>query len=685
MPDIRLSNKECSEVKNLIVASQVYQDWAWSLPRPDGWSFAGWFKDRPERHLAIVMGRYHEWIAAWRRANPDVVRSTNKVLPKLKALHDTLTGGETTIFCEPLGERWMGKEEESAAFVKFLWKECDVDRESSRMLWDAHSQFGIGVVEIGWKFERGREKLNGERGEAIAPNDAQPFDVTAPDFGEAGIPDGMDAEAFIRQAEVEADNLYAGEPSYDAPFVERFSPRDLLVDPKARCWDLSDAEYAFRVRYEKAERVRRDKRYKNNKDVRGTYYIAPGDNRDVRPVEASSDDGNGLVKLYDGYMWRFMDSSPVEQLVHVILCDEHDKPLLERAMPYVDDDGEPLFPRSVFPFRVYAVDVTDNDCFYPQCPVEQAVHLQLAYDESNEALNDHRRCAQNVYLMKAGMLDADEIEAIKHAKERDVVEVEKFDQAKEFTRMPRDPIDQTIYDTLKMTDPEVERAFGITAQQESVTPQRKMTATEVHAQQSAGQTRIIGHQERFNAWRSDIATCLMLLFMKYGDRKWEFSHKSGGKEQWGTMDAEDMRGHKLNGELEKIGVQYRVKVTVDSEAHKNKLADQQLKLQWFQIVSKFFNISDPDDPAKKMVDMKKALKVVTDSLGIPNTEDIIAPPLTPEERQARMAQMAQTKQAGSPTLQQPTGGASAGQSVAPAVPLPRPAGLAGMGQGIPGG
>jgi hypothetical protein len=208
--------------------------------------------------------------------------------------------------------------------------------------------------------------------------------------------------------------------------------------------------------------------------------------------------------------------------------------------------------------------------------------------------------------------------------------------ARGMTLVPQPQLDSTVYAEMKMTDPDMELALGVSKFFDTQTPDRKMLKAEITATQQQGSTRPASDVDKARDFASDIATCLTLLFMKFGDIGWEYKSKEGGNE-WGVMDAEKLRGkHPGSDDMEDIGIQYEIKVSADSEQHKNKQQDVTQKIAWFEkCILPFANLPDPDDPTKKMVDLKAALKIVSEPMDIPNTEDIMAPTLSEQEKAAK--------------------------------------------------
>jgi hypothetical protein len=652
---VKISTEEFGVIKELVASAKKKQDYEWMLPLPpDGVMSADmWFMDRPAMYQALTSGRY--WEQWWRNDIVGAVaRSCNKILPKLKAEQDTLCSGVTTIFCEPRGERWQGQEKQDAAYLKSVaWDESGAESACPKARWDMRSAYGFGVVKFGWYWERGGERMDGERGEAAVSGDASPIaldgDQMMMDQGEIQLPEGMDPETAQRQATVESSDLAWGEPRVDTAYAKRISPRRFLVDPNASSWDLTDARFVCEIEYEIAEKVRQNPKYdaKVRADVTGSYYALTGDSdkdQNIQPLaDATVEECEALARIYHFYGWRFVGESKTETFLHIAYNEGDDKPLLSEDNPYDDERGNPLFGvapgQNVFRYEVIPGDVVDNDTFYPQCAVEQAANIQIAHDESYEQLNNHRKISNRMYAYQKDLLDESAIELLQAGKDNTWIPVNNARQFSDsVVLVPQADLQPEVFQTMATIDPDMERALGVNATMEGTTPQRKQLKAEVVAQQQQGSTPVMGEGEKYKQFRTRCAIKLMLLHMRFGDRKREFSYSMSGKTDWGQMNAEDLRGNRLLSpdELEPIGLHHNIKVEVDSEAHKNRQSDQQMKISWFkECIAPFAGMPDTDDPAKKLVDFKAALKVVSDSMEIPNTQDIIAPTLSEEEKAAK--------------------------------------------------
>src|SRR4030067_339017 len=236
----------------------------------------GELEHRVERNVAVLRGDYWQQVAG-QNQDAAVKRGSNKILPQLLAKQAMLTQGSTEFYGEALDERFLELAKEAAAQLNNEWELQQVEKEVAKARWDSESAF-FGVVETGWLWVRGEETIRGGRGEEVEPElpeDAVPIMVAdqmmqpIPTVQEFGSPE--EAEAALRQERV-ADDRKRLAADIDDPYVERFSPKDLLIDPNCRSWDLSDARFVCRVRREYVEDVKSNRDYRNTKALAGSSY-----------------------------------------------------------------------------------------------------------------------------------------------------------------------------------------------------------------------------------------------------------------------------------------------------------------------------------------------------------------------------------------------------------------------------
>lgn len=663
---IRLTEEECEQIAGWIRAAIDYRAERWratndaDCPRQ---------MDLPAMYQALVKGTYWQELAGI-GGTPLVTRPRNRILPKLRTKHEMLTTGETSLFLEPRAERFAEREEHFAALLQDTWQIEDWDSEVEAALWDAMaSGCGYGVVEVGWEFRRGREHLIGDRGEPQVTAEAMPIIMVPGAEGELLMDQGLqefesqeEAEAAAQQARIEEDQHVWGDPEVDDPYVERFSPRELIVDHNCRKWNLSDARFAFRLRYEYADRLKADERYSNTSEIKGSVYSIQSHTAGEVTSTLGSASDLPLVPLFDGYV--FLMRGKVEHFVHVVFAEGYPKPLLVEPAPYVRDNGRPLFPENPYPYRILPDEVIDNDYWMPDSTIAQAKPIQLADDEAWEQLNDHRRKSNRQLLYPKGAMDVETAKAIEEGVDLAMHEVENSALLDQITALPIPNVQSEVYATMDTTDSEMSRALGVSEFAEAVIPDKKMLAREVDAVQQGGGARTTGAAKRYRRFREDVAMCVLVLLQRFADRAREYHYEEpDGRAYWGSVNMEDLRGRKASGELEEIGIQYRVKVNADNENPTNKQKDQQLKAQLLEMLAPFGQMPDPELPNRPVVNIKALLRMVLKALEVKDLSSVVPP--APSQDEVAQMQMQRARAAQMQMMAAAAGGPEAGPQAGP--------------------
>jgi len=209
---------------------------------------------------------------------------------------------------------------------------------------------------------------------------------------------------------------------------------------------------------------------------------------------------------------------------------------------------------------------------------------------------------------------------------------------------PQVPMQPEVYQTIDAIDAEMSRQLGVSDFQEAVIPDKKMLATEVNALEASGGARMAGVAKRYRLFREDGAACLLILLQKFSNRMRAYKFDTeDGKKTWGAMSMVELRGEKSDGDLEDIGIQFRVKINASSEAPKNKLQDLEMKMKALQTAVPFIQMPDPVTGGP-MVNIKALLRAIFKAMDLDNVSDIVPPDPTPQEQQAAMEQQAQVAQ-----------------------------------------
>ncbi len=625
------------------------------LEIPSDFEYSG-FTNLAERWIALVTGQFWVQVLAEQRDRSRIRRGSNQIAPKLQARHAIVTMGETEFFCEDTLERFAKDKiaDKAGPLLNTEWSQGGFDIATKRCDWDAPI-YGFGVVELRWDVVQEGVSVDPSKAEPRPPPSAMPIIQTQD--GLVAPPEqvqeyessaaAVDALGYEERQDTLAQEDMMWNLTTDDPVVERFCPLHLLVDPYATCWDLSDARYVFRVRFEYLDRVKSNSRYLPVKqNLTGGLYdphqaVGLKNVTDWTKAKSSRND-LALVQLLDGYMWLDADGDGKEEFMHIVIAE--DNILLCEECVY--DFWK--WSRNPYPFRVLPGTVLNNDTFYCASAVEQACHLQISYDEAwSQAQSIRKRLARIWMYPEGAKISPQAAASIENPRDGEMVGLPQavIESLKAFPEVNL-PIE--IMETLKDAPEEIGRQLGISQFDESMMPQKKMLKAEIDALRSQGSTRVKMAQDNYNRFVEDVGMCVLALIQQFGVRHRSYATVSpDGAKNWGSINAEGLRGFKpqtdKNGDkvMEDVGIQFRVKVNASNSEPSNKDKDRDLKLGFLKVLEGFAQMPDPQDPRRPLVSIKPALKMAADAFDVPDAESMIAPTLSPEEEQQVKVEIAQ--------------------------------------------
>ncbi len=625
---VRFTEKDAAIIKARIdAAKSIRTEWLSTEGDPD---MSG-FSTRPEFWLSVINGTYWR-VRSLSQSVPGrtraLIRTSNQILPKLRVKQDILTQGETVFMTEARQQRFMKEAMDVGAALSSEWDVLGFDRECNKARWDSDI-YSYGVVEMGWVFENEETgTIYGKRGDPQVPLDAEPligganFDrQTDPEAQPREFEDADEAAAYFEWQE----KAYWGHPTKDDPYVERFNPTELLVDPQCRNYDLSDARYAVREKLEWLTKVKGNPFYKNTKDLKGTHTVGEKQSdltersRFSTDVEAARDDSR-LVVLYDGWYKYDVNHDGKDEILHVIMCDEHDKPLLVQEGPYEWPDGCP------FPFVVCPGPVDDNDNFYQEPPISHVCGRQLAYDEAMRQLDNRRAKSNRMFKTSKGVLDHKAQAALEAGRDGTVIELTGRQDMDALQPLESAMIQPEVYATLKEVPDEIARMLGVSQFQEAVTPQKKMLATEVNALTEQGGARQGGDAERFRIFKERVALRVLGLLQQFSESPRPYSYMDDmGNKKYAMLGADQLRGNApVAGETEAVEIQWRVKLDAENAKGRSKSVERAEKTQLLAGLQPFMAMPDPSNPMMPLVNPKPLLRHVLRAYDIPDADDVVS-------------------------------------------------------------
>lgn len=647
---ITLTDKQRSLLHQRIKSAEQWEHDEQSIKGPDS---SNGFESRSQRNTALAAGKY------WDKVEPGSnTSSINHLGTALRVKHTIITGGETKFLNTARESQFMAIEKTSEGLLNHLWDALDFDRQCDAAAWDSGIHPLGGVVELGWQYRDANLEQEGERpgeleiAEAAVDNADNVVPMMTPDGQMIGVPvQEFDTE---KDAQAAAERAAAG-PEVDDPFIERFNPRHLFVDPSCTSYMLTDARYVFRLKRVLVEKVKANTHYKNTKDLKGTsfgYYPTRGEEDEPSP---SIKDDVMRVELYDGYTYFDLDKDGRDELYHVIFAPEISKEILCEAAPY------PHFEqRNPFPFEIMPPAVADNDSLFQVPDAEAARDIQINHDLAYTQLEYARAHSPNVLKVPTGTFDGDDgartKKRIESGRENTVLELDPA-FLPPVLWMERPPLHQDDYVALDTALNKILDRIGVSEYQANMLPEKRMTATEAGQLSTQGATRQDSEIERYHDFLERCAFKVLVLLQQFGERTREYVFTDvGGQQQYGQANMADLRGvmpgtmtpQNPLGELEKPGIQFAVEIDASKKRAKNEFLEKQEAVELLGALQQYAQVPDPRLPNRPLVNLPVLLRGLVEKYDLPNADEIIPPDPTEEEimafQQQQQAMMGQEQE-----------------------------------------
>jgi hypothetical protein len=585
----------------------------------------------PDKWKAVLTNHY--WDLMREAGRPSPLRSFNIILPKLISQAAAVLGGRTKIVVTAEEESLGTDPYMVGGMITSTWHKLGFDDRFEDAWWDSRRD-RHGVLRSGWRFERDGYTRDGERDEPVVPEDAQPLPMEAitrmsgppiEEMREFGTPE--EAVKAVEEAMRRDSSVMYGDPLYDDPVLERVSPQDLIVDPSCKRWDLSDAKYVFERKWRSVGDLQADKQLKNTRDLKGRHFTYRQDLSNEYLLSETLPE-MCEVEIYDGY--AVLPKNGKKRILHVILAADHEKPLMVKESPYLDDDGRSIFPNdNPYPFIILpSTPVVDRDCYLPESIMHYVADLQIAYDRARSNIVDVSENTKRISIVPEGEMDNKSLHLLRFAKDGDIVPLPRaaFDSIKplEWPQIPRE-----TYSTASLIENDMNRTVGVSEYDEGVLPEGERKATEVRAMQASGQVRTGGAAEMLNRAKRTAAGHVIALFQKFqADPKRFRWTDDKGSEQWGNLSNVDLGG--WEGDiLRGAGTQWTPQIEIDTMQSNTPLADQRRMIELLAVLAPYAQMPDPWRPGQMMVQVRKILEKIVRSAGIIETGSVI--PAEPSE------------------------------------------------------
>ena len=449
----RLSEKEAKNLKQRLKCSEKYMEVA--------------FKRQYDRCLKLYKGEH------WpnRRVPSEEHRVVvNYILPNIETKVASYTFAYPEFIVRPETEASAGSADIARDALSYEWRKSDVQREARRAAFDKEL-FNVGIVITGWRFETDEVCLYDER----QPVEGEPIDHEA-------------ALAAIEAGEPMPQPVPVDKVRKDEFYCKRLNPKSFRIDPEAD-WVLNDARYCGYVEIVPLEDVKKDKRYKNTRDLKGTTKNTEAyldqQQRDRDESQRSSDLKRVCIEHY--YEMR--------RRLHVVFCDEHDKPLLVEEWHWEFDR---------YPFRcMFGPRLQDE--FYGTPMVLQMEPMQREINETRSQLHTHRERSVGKLQAARGLVDSAGKKQLRSGEALTLVEHNGAPGSQPIQPIVLPPLQPEVYQSDRTAQQDMSKVSGEDAYQSGLIPGKRLTTSEVGAIQTSGAARMKQDAQQFEEFCSGIA------------------------------------------------------------------------------------------------------------------------------------------------------------------------------------
>lgn len=459
---VKLSEREAKSLKDRVRCAVKFREKTWDK--------------RAERARKLYDGEH------W----PDMKRTTRKtrvVVNHIRPTVDTKVANIAFAYPEftlkPMNAEGRDHIDTATHVIRYDWRKAGAQMEAKRALRD-NQIYGLGVVFDGWLWETEPTGLEpGQRSECGRGNlEGEPPDTT---------PNPM----YYEEPPVAQEMLRE-----DRPLVKRLTPCHFFADPECDA-RLSNARFCGYCEYRPLTEVKADERLKNTRQIEGTSKsMQPWvEGEYAERYDEPLPEDLRRVKLFHYYERA--------RKLHVIFCEEHDKPLLIEQWTWSGD---------WYPFSILRAP-DDEDDFWPTPPPLWIEHQQQEINESRTQHSEWRRQSAPGY-QTAGTLDETQKQTISSGVAGRVVE----GVMQPLSPIPHAPIAKEVLEAGSMAIQDLQFLAGLNEYETATVPSKRMTSAEVEAVRTGGGSRAASERQSFEQFCAEIAEHMLAWEQQYSVR-----------------------------------------------------------------------------------------------------------------------------------------------------------------------
>jgi hypothetical protein len=539
------------------------------------------FKPYFERCLEQYQGSHHQMTKSQARASGSNCVVVNYSRYAVQTALNSVAFNLPDVLPKPQNREGERNEDTTRRAVNYEYRISKAHRELQRAEFD-YFLCDLGIVATGWEFKTDTVHLTDQR-QAVEGEEPEPEAVLA------AVESGKPLAPAVPQDKVRKDNCYA----------KRLDPRCWRIDPECDS-QLDNAQWCGFVEYVTLDKLRRDPRYKNVKDLKGSSKSLQGYFSDeYRKTDADKLPSD--VKRVE--LWHYYE---LERRLHCVYCEEHDKPLLEEEWHWEADR---------YPFRVNVLPGSESE-FYPNPPrLLQWEHMQQEINKGRSQLADIREKCAPFFLAQNGALDQKSRKQLESGVINRVVELNAQNLQASFQAAPHSTLPIDFWQALEKAEGDFRTLSGLNQYEAGQTPSKRLTTAEVQA--ISGSAAALRRQDvqKFEEFCAGVAADFHAWLQQYAIRTRSLPIYDDGK----VVDFKDYTKSDIRGE-------YEFEVFVGSTELETRAGKLEKISHAFQTITPFMQMMDPmtgqpliPNPAELVTQFLKAMPEIR------NVDAIMAP------------------------------------------------------------
>lgn len=426
------------------------------------------FADDAKQSLRLWKGQ-HERLPSQQRSDP--LMTVNYTLPTVETKVAHTAWGYPDFYAEALTPDAVEPSKVALAALKYWWQEIGIQEKSQYCVWDKEV-YSFGIMYVGW---------------LITTTEFQSITGFDTESGDPSLTQGTDpiSDPVIEQANI----------IQNRPYVCRIDPRQWFIDPQCGR-DIDDSKYCGYWEIWSLEDLKHDKRFKNTKQIKGSSkglkeYLDPSYHS---KLEEELPNDVKTVKVYHYFEKK--------RRLHVCMCDDHDKALLEERWDWVYDR---------YPFRVLHGPCAPSDWYGVSTPslIEDP---QMEINETRSQLSKHRRRANRKLWTTAGNLNPYAEKALRSAEDLAVIYTST---PAPINVIPPITIQEEVYRADGLAKTDINSMTGVSSYETATQPTFRKTNDEANFIAAGGSARTQADAVAYERFLEGIARDIIDLLMQY--------------------------------------------------------------------------------------------------------------------------------------------------------------------------